>query len=174
MGSTSEKKILVVDDEPDVRIFLSTCLEDAGFIVESAQDGHEALDKLEEFNPDLMTLDLFMPGLSGIKVIRKLRKISKWAKLPIVVITAHAHDELGEDQIKGFNAMTSGLKPRITMEKPISPKNLVKTICEILEVEETAIPDKESLLDPDREKLIKLIKQTDTQTLAKIRNAIKS
>ena len=129
MAETSEKKILVVDDEPDVRNFIAAVLEDAGFNVETAIDGLDALEKVEAFSPDLMTLDMVMPRMPGIKVIRKLREKERWAKLPVIVITAHARDELGSEQIKGFNALTSGLRPRITMEKPISPANLIKTIC---------------------------------------------
>ena len=74
MAQASEKKILVVDDEPDVRNFLAACLEDAGFIVETAVDGIDALEKVEAFSPDLMTLDMVMPRMPGIKVIRELRK----------------------------------------------------------------------------------------------------
>ena len=129
MAHASEKKILVVDDEPDVRNFLAACLEDAGFNVDMAVDGLDALEKVEVFNPDLMTLDMVMPGLSGIKVIRKLREKEKWANLPVIVITAHAHDEMGGDQIKEFTALTSGLRPRITMEKPISPVSSGLSIC---------------------------------------------
>jgi CheY-like chemotaxis protein len=76
MAQASEKKILVVDDEPDVRNFLAACLEDAGFNVETAVDGIDALEKVEAFSPDLMTLDMVMPRMPGIKVIRELRKQS--------------------------------------------------------------------------------------------------
>jgi CheY-like chemotaxis protein len=174
MAHASDRKILVVDDEPDVRNFLAACLEDAGFNVETAVDGLDALEKVEVCNPDLMTLDMVMPGLSGIKVIRKLREKEKWAKLPVIVITAHARDELGSEQIKGFNALTSGLRPRITMEKPISPANLIKTICKILEVEADIGEDIGAAAIDERSKLVKLIQESDTDTLRKISDALKS
>jgi len=174
MAHASDKKILVVDDEPDVRNFLAACLEDAGFNVEIAVDGLDALEKVEVFIPDLMTLDMVMPGLSGIKVIRKLREKEKWAKLPVIVITAHARDEMGSEQIKGFNALTSGLRPRITMEKPISPANLVKTICQILEVEAEIGEDIGAAAIDERSKLVKLIQDSDSETLRKISEALKS
>ena len=172
MALASEKKILVVDDEPDVRNFLAACLEDAGFNVNTAVDGLDALEKVEVFNPDLMTLDMVMPGLSGIKVIRKLREKEKWANLPVIVITAHAHDEMGGDQIKEFSALTSGLRPRITMEKPISPTNLVKTICNILEVDPEAAEKVDTEFGSERGKIAKLIQETDSDTLRKIREVL--
>ncbi len=174
MAHASEKRILVVDDEPDVRNFLAACLEDAGFNVKMAVDGLDALEKVEVFNPDLMTLDMVMPGLSGIKVIRKLREKDKWANLPVIVITAHAHDEMGSDQIKEFIALTSGLRPRITMEKPISPANLVKTICNILDVEPEAVEAAGEQPVDERNKLAKLIQETDSDTLKKISEMLKA
>ena len=168
MAIASEKRILVVDDEPDVRNFLVACLEDAGFEVDVAVDGLDALEKVETFSPDLMTLDMVMPKMSGIKVIRNLRKNKKWAKLPIIVITAHAHDEMGSDQIKEFSALTSGLRPRITLDKPISPTNLVDTVCKILEVKPETLEKMDEDLTNDQKELVKLIQKTDPDTLKKI------
>ena len=90
MALASEKRILVVDDEPDVRNFLAACIEDAGFIVETAVDGVDALEKIKANKPDLMTLDMVMPRKSGIKVIRTLRDDEKWARLPIIVISVNS------------------------------------------------------------------------------------
>ncbi|MBL6972119.1 MAG: response regulator [Desulfobacterales bacterium] len=174
MAHVSEKRILVVDDEPDVRNFLAACLEDAGFDVETAVDGIDALEKAEAYSPDLMTLDMVMPRLNGIKVIRKLREQEKWANLPVIVITAHAQDEMGSDQVKEFVALTSGLRPRITMEKPISPANLVKTICKILDVEPEAVEKVDAKLGDERNKILNLISETDSDTLKKISEMLKN
>ena len=174
MAHVSEKRILVVDDEPDVRNFLAACLEDAGFDVETAVDGIDALEKAEAYSPDLMTLDMVMPRLNGIKVIRKLREQEKWANLPVIVITAHAQDEMGSDQVKEFVALTSGLRPRITMEKPISPANLVKTICKILDVEPEAVEKMDAKLGDERNKILNLISETDSDTLKKISEMLKN
>jgi CheY-like chemotaxis protein len=174
MAHVSEKRILVVDDEPDVRNFLAACLEDAGFDVETAVDGIDALEKAEAYSPDLMTLDMVMPRLNGIKVIRKLREKEKWANLPVIVITAHAQDEMGSDQIKEFVALTSGLRPRITMEKPISPANLVKTICKILDVEPEDVEKVDAELADERNKLLNLISETDSDTLKKLSEMLKN
>jgi len=174
MAHVSEKRILVVDDEPDVRNFLAACLEDAGFDVETAVDGIDALEKAEAYSPDLMTLDMVMPRLNGIKVIRKLREQEKWANLPVIVITAHAQDEMGSDQVKEFVALTSGLRPRITMEKPISPANLVKTICKILDVEPETVEKVDAKLGDERNKILNLISETDSDTLKKISEMLKN
>jgi len=85
MAHASEKKILVVDDEPDVRNFLASCIEDAGFIVETAVDGVDALEKIQADIPDLMTLDMVMPRKSGISLMRKLRENENWANIPVII-----------------------------------------------------------------------------------------
>lgn len=169
MNYASEKRIMVVEDEPDVRNFLAACLEDAGFKVDTAVDGLDALEKVEAFSPDLMTLDMVMPRMSGVKVLRTLRKNKRWANLPVIVITAHARDEMGSNQVEDFMAMTSKVRPRIILEKPISPANLVKTICEILKVESEVVAEAGLELTDERSKLVKLIQETDSDTLRKIR-----
>ena len=169
MARASEKRILVVDDEPDVRNFLAACIEDAGFVVETAVDGIDALEKVEANTPDLMTLDMVMPRRSGIKVMRTLRENDKWARLPVIVITAHARDELGNDDIKEFNALASGLRPRYTMEKPVTPEKLVMSICDILGVEpETDLVGGEKG-PSERDRIAELVKESDQETLSRIR-----
>ncbi len=171
MVKSTEKKILVVDDEPDVRNFLTACIQDAGFMVDSAVDGQDALEKIENEIPDLMTLDMVMPRKSGIELIRTLRKNDKWSKLPVIVITAHARNEFASEDIKCFDAFTSGLKPRRTIEKPVTPKKLVKTICEILEVEPVSEVATE---DSDQENLVRMIQNSDSKTLEQIKNLLGS
>lgn len=172
MTKASEKRILVVDDEPDIRNFLATCLEDVGFIVETAFDGVDALEKVEVFSPDLMTLDMVMPRMPGIKVLRELRKHEKWYKLPVIIITAHAHDDLGSDQMNKFMAYTANVRPKVIMEKPISPTNLTKTVCEILEVEWKGEEDINESLSSERNKLARLIHTADADTLREIREML--
>lgn len=170
MANASEKKVLVVDDEPDVRNFLAACIEDAGFQVATAVDGADALQKLQADPPDLMTLDMVMPRVSGIGLMRQLRGMEQFVRLPIIVITAHAHDEMGSEDIKDFNAFASGLRPRYMMEKPITPKKLVNAIGDILgvEVEEAPLSDKEN----GRMEVIKMIGETDADTLKKIQSLL--
>ncbi len=169
MAYASEKKILVVDDEPDVRNFLVTCIEDAGFRVETAANGDEALQKIEAEPPDLMTLDMVMPRKSGIQVMRTLRENPKFKNLPVIVITAHAHDEFGSEDLKSFNAFVSGHRPRYTMEKPVSPHKLVKAICEILSVNAAKDTDKSS---SDQDTILRLVQNSDQETLQKIKTML--
>ncbi|MBI5844685.1 MAG: response regulator [Deltaproteobacteria bacterium] len=169
MARASEKTILVVDDEPDVRNFLATCLEDAGFNVETAKDGVDALEKVAAHVPDLITLDMVMPRQSGTRVMRELRANEKTAHVPVIVITAHAKDEFGSDEIKELNAFAARLRPKYMMEKPITPQKLVKAIADILEVDPDEADEAGQPSSPDSELLSKLISGADPDTLNRIR-----
>ncbi len=170
MAHASEKRILVVDDEPDVRNFLAACIEDAGFVVETAHDGEDALEKVNANPPDLMTLDMVMPRKSGIAVIRSLREDERFTNLPVIVITAHAHDELGSEDIKGFNAFTSGLRPRYTMEKPVTPEKLVRAIADILQVETAEFAAGQE--DSELKSLMDMVRESDEDTLSRIKDLL--
>ena len=170
MAHASEKRVLVVDDEPDVRNFLAACIEDAGFVVETAKDGVDALEKIEANPPDLMTLDMVMPRKSGIAVIRTLREDERFTSLPVIVITAHAHDEFGSEDIKNFNAFASGLRPRYTMEKPVTPEKLVKAIADILQVDIDEVPAAGE--DSEYESVVKMVRKSDPDTLSRIKDLL--
>ena len=168
MALASEKKILIVDDEPDVRNFISVCAEDAGFIVETAGDGEDAIAKVQSFCPDLMTLDMVMPKKSGYKVLKEIRAMEKFAQLPVIVITAHANDELGSEDMSKMYATFSGPNaPRITMEKPITPEKLIKTIAEILDVDFAA-----SQPAIQKAEVANLLGNADAATLEKVRQLL--
>jgi DNA-binding response OmpR family regulator len=81
------KRIMVVDDEENIRFLYKEELEDEGFTVELAKNGEEALEKIPDFKPDLITLDIKMPGMNGIEVLKRLRE--KDRKLPIVLCSAY-------------------------------------------------------------------------------------
>lgn len=166
MTLASEKKILVVDDEPDVRDFISACLEDAGFQIRSAVDGVDALEKIEEEIPDLMTLDMVMPRKSGLSLMRKLRKNDLWQDIPVVIITAHAKDELAQDDVKELLVSSeSKQNNRHLLEKPIVPSKLIDLVCGILNVSTDEDLGK-------REDLISAIKHADGDTLHEIRKVL--
>lgn len=81
------KKILVVDDEENIRLLLKEELEDEGYEVLTAKSGEEALDLVQAERPDLVTLDIKMPGESGLMTLRKIREINY--DLPVILCTAY-------------------------------------------------------------------------------------
>jgi len=83
------RKILVVDDEEDVRTFLTTVFEDAGAEVITATDGDEAVAMASEHQPDLISLDLSMPGKDGVEAFVELRKTEETREIPVCVVTGH-------------------------------------------------------------------------------------
>ena len=167
MPDESSKKILVVDDEPDIRNFLSACLEDSGFLVDTAKDGVEALEKVTADPPDLITLDLVMPRRSGVWVIRELQKNERWANIPVIVITAHARDELGTDEIKALSAFTANMRPRYNIEKPVTPEKIVKAIRDVLHLPEP--PARETTRAGEKDLVADMIKNADPDTLKQIK-----
>ncbi len=80
-------KILVVDDEESIRLLYKEELEEDGFVVEVAQDGLEALKQVPLFKPDLITLDIKMPGLNGIETLKRIRETER--RVPIVMCSAY-------------------------------------------------------------------------------------
>jgi len=111
---TMQKKILLVDDEPDILEFLKYNLEKADFRVTTAKNGKEAIALAEQITPDLIVLDVMMPEMDGVETCHELRKIDKLTQTLIVFLTARGEDY---SQIAGFGA---GADDYIT--KPISPK----------------------------------------------------
>jgi two-component system response regulator (stage 0 sporulation protein F) len=83
----SVKKILIVDDEESIRFLYKEEFEEEGFVVELAQNGKEALEKLHLFKPDLITLDIKMPVMDGIEALKQIREIDR--RLPIVLCSAY-------------------------------------------------------------------------------------
>ncbi len=81
------KKILIVDDEENIRILYKEELEEEGFHVDLAKNGPEALEKVSTFQPDLITLDIKMPGMDGIEVLKRIRETQR--KIPIVMCSAY-------------------------------------------------------------------------------------
>ncbi|MGE5699094.1 MAG: response regulator [Deltaproteobacteria bacterium] len=80
------KKILVVDDEVNIRELYRDELAEEGYKVELAENGPQALAKFESFRPDLVTLDVMMPGMDGIEVLRRIRE--KNTSVPVLLLTA--------------------------------------------------------------------------------------
>ena len=137
MTSAKDKTVLVVDDEPNVRSYLRTILEDADFNVITAADGEEALKIIREQRPDFISLDLVMPRRSGQKVLYELKKDRDLARIPVLIVTAHAHTEMGKEQMQDLigDAALSG--PGLYLEKPVSPLAYVRCVQRALGLEES-------------------------------------
>jgi len=118
------KRLLVVDDEPNLLRAVEAVLRDEGFEIETARSGREALVAVAQSLPDLIVSDVRMPGMDGFQLARKLRASAHSALVPIVFLTAK--DET-EDRIEGFE---SGVDVYLT--KPFEPDELVAVIKSVL------------------------------------------
>ena len=116
--------LLIAEDDPDIRELLNFRLAAAGHAVTAVEDGPSALDAAAEAAPDLVLLDVMMPGLSGIDVCRALRARPETADLPVILLTARSQEA---DVQAGFRA---GADDYIT--KPFSPRELVSRINALL------------------------------------------
>ncbi len=168
MTESVRKKILVVDDEADVRNFLQAALVEAGFDVTLAEDGDIALTKIKEELPDLVSLDLVMPRKSGAKLYRELSKHKEWSKIPIIIVTGHARDELGKSDLKELTM--SG--PGIYLEKPVKPNNYIAAIKSVLKMETTEEEQETAKLVGIQNDLKNFIDNADPDTLKKLKELI--
>lgn len=92
------KTVLIVDDEEDVCELLRVLLEARGLVVETAGDGHQAIERIEQKCPDLILLDLKMPRLGGYELFVRLRSDEKHKTIPIIVITALTQESDHNDE----------------------------------------------------------------------------
>jgi len=116
-----EGRVLVVDDDENVRDVVRRYLEVAGFAVEVAGDGAEGLRFFSARQPDLVVLDVMMPGIDGLEVCRRLRKVSA---VPVVLLTA-----LGEEENR-IAGLQLGADDYVT--KPFSPRELALRVASVL------------------------------------------
>jgi len=114
------KKILIADDEPDILEIISYNLQNEGHEIITAKNGNEALDKAIKFKPDLIILDIMMPGKNGIEVCNILRLQPVFNETLIIFLTALSDEGT---EVKGLE---SGADDYIT--KPVSPKVLVSKV----------------------------------------------
>ncbi len=109
-------KILIVDDEDDIIVFLETLFTKEGYEVVTARNGAEAIEAVKKHKPDLVTLDLQMPKNTGTDFFRKMRREKEYENIPIIVISGLPGRHLALPQ------------PTAVFEKPINPDELIETV----------------------------------------------
>jgi CheY-like chemotaxis protein len=126
-GEFAGKKVLIIDDEPDVVAYLEAFLGDLGFRTVSAPDALRGSELAVRENPDLITLDISMPEKSGGKFLRELQEDPRTASIPVVVVTGVM------EQYRGFIHHRKHVKPpQGYIQKPIERDELVATLRRVL------------------------------------------
>ncbi len=117
------KTVLVVDDEPDVVTYLCALLRDHGYETLEAFDGVQALEQVRRHHPNLVTLDITMPDMSGVKTYRTIKEDPGLQQIPVVIVTGVAHE------FKTFISTRAHLPPPDGyLEKPIAPDDLLAAV----------------------------------------------
>ncbi|HKT04653.1 MAG TPA: response regulator [Rugosimonospora sp.] len=123
LGSESAR-ILVVDDEADIRNLIAAKLTSGGFEVQTASGGRKALSIMERWSPDLAILDVSMPEMSGIELCKHLRGTLRTQELPIIMLTARTHIK---HEHEGLMAGAD-----VYLTKPFSPRALLAEVHDLL------------------------------------------
>lgn len=121
----SKKRILVVDDEPDLVMVIKKYLEDAGFQVETAYNGIEAIEKVHAMPPDAIVLDVMMPEKDGYETCAELKKDQKYSAIPIVLLTAVA-DHVSSTRYSHFDGMSTQADDYLP--KPASAEDICESV----------------------------------------------
>lgn len=129
-----KKVIIVVDDENEVREYVSTALEEIGYLPMGASNGKEAMDMIIESRPDLVILDVLMPRQSGIRMYRELKSSESYKDIPVIIYSGIAkrtflRTQSGRTDLDGQTVP----EPEGYVEKPAKPQYLAKVVKEILE-----------------------------------------
>ena len=117
-------RILVVDDEPDISALVAYQLARESYRVSTAADGMEAMAAIERELPDLVILDLMLPGMSGLDVLAEIRKREESRDLPVILLTARREEP---DRVEGFRRGADDY-----VAKPFSPQELVLRVAAVL------------------------------------------
>jgi len=128
-----EKRILIVDDEGEVREFVSAVLEENGYVPIVARNGEEALDMMREKRPDLVIMDILMPKQSGIRMYRALKTTDTLKDIPVVIYSGIAkrtflRTQAARTEIEGKTVP----EPEAYVEKPAKPEYLAELVKKIL------------------------------------------
>lgn len=118
------KKILIVDDEENIVISMEFLISQAGYELQIARNGQEALDKVSSFSPDLILLDVMMPNVNGFEVCRRIRENPAWQDIQIIMLTAKGRE------VEVTKGLALGVNSYII--KPFSTKELMAEVKRIL------------------------------------------
>lgn len=105
-----QKQILIVDDEPHMRVFMATLFETSGYIPVLAKNGKEGMEKAREGVPDLIILDVMMPGGGGLQMYRQLKADNALSKVPVIMLSA-VDGTTFSHSLKMFHATEKGTLP---------------------------------------------------------------
>lgn len=119
-----KRKVLIADDEPNIVMALEFLLGRAGYEVRTAANGDEALALLESFSPDLVLIDIMMPGKSGYEVCQRIRERPEWRHVKIVMVSAKGRDA---EISKGMS-----LGADLYVTKPFSTQELIAAVDRLL------------------------------------------
>ncbi|MEW6744322.1 MAG: response regulator [Planctomycetota bacterium] len=125
---TAKRRILVVDDEPDVAAYIAAALEDQGYETAVAAGAAEGLALVRASHPDLLCLDLVMPGLSGLSFYHEMRSTPELAGIPVVVVSGLSSKDAGAKLFLGDKLPA----PEAFIEKPIDIGELLKAVRAVL------------------------------------------
>lgn len=114
------KKVLIVDDEANIVISLEFLMEQAGYLVEIARSGDEALAQITQFAPDLILLDVMLPGMNGFDICQRIRQTPAWQHIKVVMLTAKGRE------VEITKGLALGADAYIT--KPFSTKALLAEV----------------------------------------------
>ena len=129
-----KKVIIVVDDENEVREYVSTVLEESGYLPMGASNDREAMDMIIQNRPDLVILDVVMPKQGGIKMYRKLKTSESYKEIPVIIDSGIAKRTFHRTQ-RGrtdFDGQTVP-EPEAYVEKPPKPQYLARVVKEVLD-----------------------------------------
>jgi CheY-like chemotaxis protein len=130
--SEAERRILIVEDDPDIVDYFSFLLEDEGYEVKSASRCSTAQKLVSEFRPEVVLIDALLPGKSGLELLVCLRRDPQWSELPMVVVTGN--DELLKDDCQSYLGAHEGVRgPDVVLGKPVNRESLLKVLHTLLD-----------------------------------------
>ena len=127
------KTILVIEDDQDFSDFITTVLKDHGFLTEVAMDGDSALARAKAIHPQAITLDILLPGRTGISIYRSLRKDEETKDIPVVILTG-VGTEGKKLAVERFFAGRTIKAPEEVLQKPVEPELLIRSVEHALEI----------------------------------------